>query len=160
MGRRLDAGLRFLLLVAAREVFPGERLVVEHARSHGYFACLEGRTLDAAGVARIRGRMRTWVERNEPFRSREMSGREAAETLAADGQEDKAPIVRRLPTVTLYYLGQTPCYLHGGVPATTGELRDVYKRQTLRRAPAAGSAAGGNRVFPGGPPPAQRCRGR
>lgn len=134
MGRRLDAGLRFLLLVAAREVFPGERLVVEHARSHGYFACLEGRTLDAAGVARIRGRMRTWVERNEPFRSREMSGREAAETLAADGQEDKAPIVRRLPTVTLYYLGQTPCYLHGGVPATTGELRGfsvVFERPGL-----------------------------
>ncbi len=134
MGRRLDAGLRFLLLVAAREVFPGERLVVEHARSHGYFACLEGRTLDAAGVARIRGRMRAWVERNEPFRSREMSGREAAETLAADGQEDKAPIVRRLPTVTLYYLGKTPCYLHGGVPATTGELRGfsvVFERPGL-----------------------------
>ena len=79
--------LSFLLIVAAHELFPDAKIVVDHSMPFGGFYCeIEGRPpLNADEIARLEKRMREIVAADEPIIKQRMSLDTAREIFDAPG---------------------------------------------------------------------------
>ena len=120
--------LCFLLFKAARDVFPGSKLYMEHPISRGYFCHLrkeDGTEVTEADLQLLEGRMRELVEKDMPFHRYDVQTDRAIREFRKAGFDDK---VRLLETsgeaYTDYYtLGDTSDYYYGKLVPSTGYLK-------------------------------------
>lgn len=136
--------LCFLLCKAAKDVFPGCRIVIRRPISKGYFCSVDrkdGLELSSADLDRITARMREIVEADIPFRRHEVLVEEAIELFRSLGYDDK---VRLLETsgdvyVNYYTLEDTADYYYEALLASTGYLKvwslTPYRNGLLLRVP-------------------------
>ena len=74
--RILSPGLTFLLIVAAKELFPDGRLLIEHSLGKGLYCELHKKPpLSSKDVEKLEQRMRELVEADVPFSRKEYHGR-------------------------------------------------------------------------------------
>ncbi|HQO55440.1 MAG TPA: hypothetical protein PK321_03805 [Clostridia bacterium] len=67
-GKRIyERSLRFVLLLAARELFPDYHVRIEHSIGQGVYLLLEGRRLYPGDVEALEGMMRDFIKRDLPF---------------------------------------------------------------------------------------------
>jgi uridine kinase len=132
--------LAFVMIRAARELFPGTRLYIRHSLSKGYYCEIElDRALEMADLERLEARMREIVAADEPFVRLEVPVEEALRIFKEDGQVDKVGILkyRKEPTVAIYKLGEFTDYFYGCLAPSTGyadkfEIRDYPPGFILR----------------------------
>jgi uridine kinase len=127
--------LSFLLIVAAHELFPKAKLVVDHSMPFGGFYCeIEGRPpLNVDEVAALEKRMREIVAADEPIVKQRMSLERARQVFERQGYDDKLRLLkyRNKDYLTVYKLRDITDYFYGYMVPSTGYLR--YFRVRERR---------------------------
>ncbi len=96
--RIYSRSLSFVFIRAARELFPGSRVSIEHSLSKGLYCEIEGQTpMSDEAVAQLQERMDEIIERDEPFVRLTMPREEAVRLFSERGQKDKVRLYQRRP---------------------------------------------------------------
>lgn len=117
--------LTFLLIYAARLLYPDALVKVEHSLGKGLFCEISKEpALTSADVALLEEKMRELVGLDLPFAGKKMTLTEAAEIFRREGLEDKLQLFRYLSKdlLTVYSLGEMQDSLHGYMLPSTGHL--------------------------------------
>lgn len=136
--------LCFLLCKAARDVFPGCRVVLRRPISKGYFCSVvkaDQTVLSYSDLDRITARMKEIVEADMPFRRHEVSMEKAIEIFSAMGYDDKVKLIQTTGEVYVNYysLDGTPDHYYEALLPSTGYMKvwelTMYKGGLLLRVP-------------------------
>lgn len=136
--------LCFLLCKAARDVFPGCKVILRRPISKGYFCTIDkgdGTELSQADLEKITAGMRRMVEEDIPFRRHEVLVQEAIELFRNLGYDDKVKLLETSGDVYVNYytLDGTADYYYEALLASTGYLKvwslTMYRGGLLLRVP-------------------------
>ncbi len=100
--------LSFVFIRAARELFPGSKVSIEHSLSKGLYCEVDGLyTMTEENVSQLKERMDEIIARDEHFERRPMLREEAIRLFAERKQTDKVRLYerRKEETVDLHSLG-------------------------------------------------------
>jgi uridine kinase len=127
-GKRIyQRSLTLLMLAAVRDLYPGTRIVIEHAVTiYGLLCQVEGRApFDEAELARIQARMREIVDQDQPIVKTNVSIEQARELFEKRGYDDKVRLLkyRRQDHVVIYTLLDEKDYFYGYMVPSAGYLR-------------------------------------
>jgi len=126
--------LAFLLTVAARELFPDAKILVDHSMPFGGFYCeIAGRPpLNADELAQLERRMLDIVTADEPIVKQRVSLDKARGIFAAQGYDDKLRLLkyRAKDYLTVYQLRDTTDYFYGYMAPSSGYLRYLRVRES------------------------------
>lgn len=127
--RIYQRAMSFVMIVAARELFPEGQLVIDHSVTLGAFFCrVTGRPAFADDeLAAIAARMREIVAADEPILKERLPLQEAIAMFAAQGYDDKVRLFtgRDDATVTVYSLRGVRDYFYGHMLPNTGRLGEL-----------------------------------
>jgi uridine kinase len=119
--------LTFLLAAAFEDLFPKEKLVVDHSvSSGGYYCQVEGwEAISAQDLQALEKCMQALVAEDLPFAKTQTTLEEAIRHFEAHGFDDKVRLLahRKKPHLVLYSLGDHRDYHHGYMVPSTGYLR-------------------------------------
>ncbi len=120
--RIYERSVRFVLLLAIRELFPGIRVRMENTTQTGLYARLVGVNLTAAMVRQIEERMRQLVASDMPFEKKVITREEAIRYFEREGQIDKVRLLkyRAFEHFQLYKCGEMLEYFYGEMAPSTG----------------------------------------
>ena len=109
--------LCFLLYKAARDIFPGCKIVMRRPISKGYYCRIDkgdGTVLSNADIDRIRERMRSIVDKDIQFRRHDVQMSEAIGLFRDLGMHDKVKLLETCGEVYINYytLGDTADYYY------------------------------------------------
>lgn len=124
-GRRIyERSLRFVLLMAVRDVLPGARVRIEHSVGYGLYIRVDAPLCDDA-VSQIESRMRALCAADLPFVRRRWKREEAIAHFDAQGQKDTVRLLQYRPHAffDIYECGGMCEYFYGDMLPSTGYLR-------------------------------------
>lgn len=136
--------LCFLLCKAARDVFPGCRVVLRRPISKGYFCSVtkaDDTVLSYSDLDRITSRMREIVDADIPFRRHEVKTEEAIGLFRSMGYEDKVKLLDSTGDVYVNYytLDGTADHYYEALLPSTGYMEvwelSMYRGGLLLRVP-------------------------
>ena len=123
--------LVFVLLAAARELFPQHQLWVSHSLENGLFCRLKGvPPLGAAEIELLQRRMRELVEADLPITRHQVTREDGASFFFAQDKEDTARLIlrRNSPNLNLYTINTGKIrlseYFFGRMAISSGLLRE------------------------------------
>ena len=122
-GRRIyERSLRFVMLLALREMFPGQQVRIEYSVAHGVFVRLPGMTLGEEDLQRLETVMRRLIDADLPFEKKTWRLEEAIRYFQQDGQQDKVELLRRRPYdfFRMYHCNGMWEYFYGAMAPSTG----------------------------------------
>ena len=119
--------LCFLLCKAAKDVFRGSHIFIEHPISHGYFCELvkvDRSPLTQEDVDKLKAKMDRLVQMNQPFHRFEAPIEQVIDIMHKIGAEDKVKLLETSGQVYMdyYSLGKTKDYYYGRLVPSTGYL--------------------------------------
>lgn len=118
--------LTFVLIRAAKEVFPGSDVSIEHSLGKGLYCEFHNlpHPLTAEDVQAVEERMSLIISRNEPIVKREMPRDEAIALFANTGQKEKVKLLqyRNSPVLHVYQCGWLCDYFYSYMVPSTGYL--------------------------------------
>jgi uridine kinase len=119
--------LSFLLVTAARELFPEAQIFVDYTLPFGGFFCqVRGRkSFDEEELAQIETRMREIIAQDLPIQREPVPLEEVIEMFRARGEMEKVQLLTRRQKgyLSLYNLRDTRDYFHGYMVPSTGYLQ-------------------------------------
>ena len=120
--------LSLVLIRAAREIYPGCHVLIEHSLSKGIFGEIiltNGKYADADCIELIEKRMRRIIAADEPIIRVSMPVNDAIALFDADQQPDKARLLhyRKSNIVKVYRCGWLHDYYYGYMVPSTGYLK-------------------------------------
>ncbi|MFZ5353220.1 MAG: nucleoside kinase [Bacillota bacterium] len=128
--RFYSRSLAFLFIIAAKEVFNGCRVTVEHSLSKGFYCEVHKNgykeiPLTEEDVKKIEDKMKELVEMDIPFEKNRLDNSEAAALFEKTGQDDK---IRLLKYRQKSYMNVYSCYgyydyFYGYMVPSTGYLK-------------------------------------
>ena len=122
-GRRIyERSLRFLTLMAARHIWPGMRVRIEHSLGYGLYITVVDHAVTAEEVKRLHREMRALCRAGLPYAKERWSRTRAIEYFKSQGQEDKVQLLKYRPYEHIYmYTCQDMCeYFYGAMLPGTG----------------------------------------
>ncbi|NLT74400.1 MAG: nucleoside kinase [Chloroflexi bacterium] len=124
--RIYQRAMTFVLIVAARELFPEAQLLIDHSVTIGGFFCqvIGHDSFTPAELAAIQQRMREIVAADEPIGRSQMPVEDAIAHFAAQGNDDKVRLFSGTEDcdIAVYSLrGMLDCF-HGPMLPSTGRL--------------------------------------
>ena len=138
------SSLCFLLCKAARDVFPGCRVVLRRPISKGYFCSVtkeDNTVLTYEDLDKITSRMKEIVDADMPFRRHEVRVEEAIQIFSDMGFEDKVKLLQSTGEVYVNYysLDGTADHFYEALLPSTGYMKvwslTMYKGGLLLRVP-------------------------
>lgn len=125
-GRVYRRSLGFLLIVAAAELFPGAKIVVDHSVPSGAYFCrvLNRAPFTPEELAAIKARMQEIVAAAEPITRAQVPLEQARAMFEASGDDDKVRLLkfRSKPYLTIYRLRGVNDYFYGYMVPNTRYL--------------------------------------
>lgn len=121
--------LTFVMLTAARELFPQGQVTVEHSLSKGlYCEWYIGRAVTVKDVAALQEKMRSIIKEDCPISMKSLPIAEAIDLFKASRQKEKVKHLQQLkrPRVRIYYCKEAYDYFYGTMAPSTGYL-DVFE---------------------------------
>ena len=128
--------LCFVLQNAVRRIYPDKVLIINHSLPSGLYCTIcekepleDGRRavheLDDKALAELKGEMRSIVSADLPFTKVKMEAAAAEELFLANGQPDKAALLKSLGVLicSVYYLDGQADTFHGPLLPSTGYLK-------------------------------------
>jgi uridine kinase len=125
-GRRIyERSLRFVLLIAAKRIFPDYKLRIEHSLGQGVYIEMEGLRLGESDIDTLEGEMQDIIQMDLPFVPSRWSKEDAIEYFQTQGDEDKARLLSYRPYdfFSIYTCGGVSEYFYGAMLPSTGGLR-------------------------------------
>lgn len=123
-GRRIyERSLRFLLLLAVRDVLPGARVRIEHSVGYGLYVDIDA-SLDDNIVKQIEHRMRALQLADLPFTRERWSREKAIDYFTQLGDEDKVKLLAYRPHdyFDVFRCGGMAEYFYGDMLPSTGHI--------------------------------------
>ncbi len=120
-----ERSLRFVFLLAVKQLYPDRRVRLEHSLGSGVYAVINGDTaLTPQMVHKIEDRMREIVRADLPFVRNAVTREQAIAHFEAYGQFDKVDLLRYRPfeNFMLYSLDGMMEYFYGVMAPSTGCL--------------------------------------
>jgi len=118
--------LCFLLIVAAQELFPQARIIIDHSLTLGGLFCrvAQREPFSQGELARLEEWMRDIVAADEPITRREVPLAQAVEIFRKQGYEDKVRLLsyRRKDSLSIYALRGVHDYFYGYMVPSAGYL--------------------------------------
>jgi uridine kinase len=117
--------LCFLAAIAARQVFPGRRLILGHSLGHGYLYYFDGQPeVTAEQLRALQARMRELASRRLPIRRQVIAYEEALSYFQQANQPDTVLLLknRNAPKVPVYFCGDFMDLAHAPLVPDTGLL--------------------------------------
>lgn len=136
--------LCFLLCKAAKDLYPGCKIILRRPISKGYFCSIskqDGTVFSEDDLTAVRDRMNEIVQKDIPFRRHEVRLDEAIELFSSLGYSDKVKLLQTSSDVYVNYytLEDTPDYYYDALVASTGYLKvwslTSYRGGLLLRVP-------------------------
>ncbi len=124
-GRRIfERSLRFVLLLAARELFPDYNLRFEHSIGQGVYIEMEGLRLSPSDISALEGMMWDYIKRDLPFVKQRWSREQAIHYFMEQGDLDKANLLSFRPYdfFDIYTCDGLSEYFYGAMLPSTGLL--------------------------------------
>jgi len=123
--RIYERGLKFLLLKAVNDLFPGLELQIRHSVSRGIFFEILNYQVTSDDAKKIENRMRELVEKDIPFVKVTVSIDEARKIFLEKGREDKYKAIenREKDYVSLYRFDNIEDYFYGYMVPSSGYLK-------------------------------------
>lgn len=121
--------LCFLLTIAAKELFPKQRLVIGHSLGKGYFYYFVGKNeIQNSDLKLLKGKMAEIVKADLPIRRRVISYNEAVAFFERNNQPDTRLLLehRNEPKIPVYECGSFLDLAHAPLVPSTGILK-VFK---------------------------------
>ena len=119
--------LSFVLLKAAKELFPAAVLTIEHSVSNGYYCEIENlkTELNDEIVKKITAQMQQIVRADIPFVRKEVRTEDAIEIFKQNNFTEKAKLFESRQTLytSVYYLDKQADYFYGHLLPSTGYLK-------------------------------------
>ena len=117
-----ERSLRFVFLLAMRQLYPDCRVRLEHSVGRGVYGTVSGLLLTEGRLEEIKARMRDIIARDLPFERVEMSREQAIAYFEQCGESDKVRLLRYRPSerFTLYRAGDMMEYFYGVMTPSTG----------------------------------------
>ena len=131
-GRRIyERTLRFVFLLAARRVFPGQTVRIANSIGYGLFLKIMGMCLTRFQVKQLEQEMRAIVKSDLPFEREQWSREKAAEYFLKAGQEDTVQLLSYRPKedFPVYGLQGMWEYFYGAMLPSTGWVNVFFLRQ-------------------------------
>ena len=98
-----ERSLRFVFLLAVKQLFPERRVRLEHSLGNGVYAVINGpEALTPQAVRRIEERMKEIVRADLPFIRHEVTREQAMAHFEATGQTDKVELLKYRPYETFH----------------------------------------------------------
>ena len=122
-GRRIyERSLRFVMLLALREMYPGQQVRIEYSVGYGVFVRLPGVALNEDDLARLETIMRRLIADDLPFEKKTWRLREAIDYFQREGQGDKVALLQRRPYdfFRMYHCNGMWEYFYGAMTPSTG----------------------------------------
>ena len=123
--------LIFIMLLAARELFPNGKVIVEHSLSKGLYCEFHlDYPLNEHDVEAVESRMREIVEEDLPITKKTVSVEEAIKLFEAIGENEKVKLMKQMKrkTVNVYYCGEGYDYLYRTLVPSTGYIKTFELR--------------------------------
>jgi uridine kinase len=117
--------VEFLLIVAAHELYPDIKIVVENSLENGLFCrIIAKKKFTADDVIRLEEKMRAIVAENRPIEKMVMKKEDAEKLFLKQLNKEKADLIKSLnrKTVSIYCCGGYYDYLYGAKVPNTGVL--------------------------------------
>lgn len=124
--RFYSRSVAFLFIIAAKEVFKGCRVTVEHSLSKGFYCEVQkDEPLTREDIARIESKMRELQELDIPFEKRKVTSSEAIEIFEKTKQFDKVDLIRyrKKKYINIYSCYGYYDYFYGYMVPSTGYLK-------------------------------------
>ena len=122
-----ERSLRFIFIMAVKELFPNRSVRVEHSLGTGVYCEVRDsrRPLTGADVRAIERRMREIVKADMTFEKHTITKRDAIAYFEQTGEMDKVNLLKYRPfdTFQLYRLGDMMEYFYGIMAPSTGMIR-------------------------------------
>ena len=122
-GRRIyERSLRFVMLLALRRLYPGQRVRIEYSAGHGVYVRLPGQPLATDDLQRIEQMMRELIRADLPFVKKTWRLEDAVSYFRRDGQTDKVELLQHRPFdyFNMYECGGMWEYFYGAMVPSTG----------------------------------------
>lgn len=117
--------LIFLLIVAAKEIFPRAQLKIQNSLSRGVYCKIDiDPAITRKELEKVEKRMREYVEKDIPFIKKVLPTKEVISLYKNYDMEDKALLLSQLsnPCSSLYYLGSKFGYFYRTMVPSTSYL--------------------------------------
>jgi len=123
--RIYERGLKFLLIKAVKDLFPGFELQIRHSVSRGVFFEILDYQVSSDDAKKIEKRMRELAEMDLPFTKVTVSVDEARKMFLDRGREDKYRAIenREKDYVSLYRFDDIEDYFYGYMVPSSGYLK-------------------------------------
>ena len=121
-GRRIyERSVRFVMLMAIRDLFPGQRVRIEHSVPGGIFVLLPGKVLTNEDVEAIESRMREITRQDLTFEPSFWPQAQVMAYYAERGETDKLELLRyrKAPVIRMYCCDGYHEYFHGAMAPST-----------------------------------------
>ncbi len=125
-GRRIyERSIRFVMLIALNELFPGQQVRIEHSLGYGVYVVLPGKTLTQGDITAIEDRMRQIVKEHVPFVRSRWKRSKAIEFFSKLKQKDKTDLFsfRKLDHIDMYTCRNYSEYFYGAMLPDTGRVK-------------------------------------
>ncbi len=123
--------LIFIMVLAARDLFPDGKVIVQHSLSKGlYCEFYLDYPLNEHDVKAVENRMREIVEEDLPIVKKTVPLEEAISLFEAIGENEKVKLMKQMnrKTINMYYCGDGYGYFHRTMVPSTGYLKKFELR--------------------------------
>ncbi len=118
--------LTFVMIIAARELFPNCKVTVEHSLSKGLYCELYlGRETTEQDILALEKHMQKIIAEDRLIIRKSLPVAEAISLFEASGQIEKVELLQQLQreTVNIYYCGEAYDYFYSSMVPSTGYLK-------------------------------------
>lgn len=130
--RIYQSTLRYLVIMAAKRVFPNCRIIFNYSLSRSIFAAVSNinRPFTRDDLAKIKAELETIINADYPITRKSLTKEEASKYYADHGYFDKVKILKYRPedTVHIYQCQDYKNYMFGYMLPSTGYIKDYNLR--------------------------------
>ena len=119
-----QAALKYIFILAVKEVLPGANVIFEHSVPKGILASVEGVLVQDIDIPKIKGKMASIVAEDIRFEKLNIYKKEAIKYYKMHGEKEKAKNIynKSFDIVNLYRLKDELNYFYTEMPYSTGAI--------------------------------------
>lgn len=119
-----QSGLKFIFLLAIRDIFPSANVFFEHSVPKGILANVDGVLIENIDISRIKGKMASIIAEDIRFEKLNIYKKEAIKYYELHGENEKAKNIynKSFDIVNIYRLKDELNYFYTEMPYSTGAI--------------------------------------
>lgn len=119
-----QAALKFIFMVAVKEVFPSAKIIFEHSVPKGILAKVDKVLIEKIDISKIKGKMASIIAEDIRIEKLNIYKKEAIKYYETHGENEKAKNIynKSFDVVNMYRLKNELDYLYSEMPYSTGAI--------------------------------------